>query len=44
MRIEGPRTTIPYQLAVLRDADFRAGRTHTRWGLGEAAHAGNNHQ
>jgi acetyl-CoA carboxylase biotin carboxylase subunit len=33
-RIIGPRTTIPYQLAVLRDADFRLGRAHTQWGPG----------
>jgi len=43
-RITGPRTSIPYQLAVLRDEDFRAGRAHTRWGIGDAFEAGNNHQ
>jgi acetyl-CoA carboxylase biotin carboxylase subunit len=32
--IVGPRTTIPYHRAVLRDEKFRAGRTHTTWGLG----------
>jgi acetyl-CoA carboxylase, biotin carboxylase subunit len=40
MRVSGPRTTIPYQLAVLRDEEFRAGRAHTRWGIGDAFEAG----
>src|SRR5207248_5507886 len=34
-RITGPRTTIPYQLAVLRHEEFRAGRAHTQWTMGE---------
>jgi acetyl-CoA carboxylase biotin carboxylase subunit len=44
MRITGPRTSIPYQLAILRDEDFRAGRAHTRWGVGDAFNGGNNHR
>lgn len=31
-RIVGPKTTLLYHLAVLRDAEFRDGRTHTQWG------------
>jgi acetyl-CoA carboxylase biotin carboxylase subunit len=31
--ISGPRTSIPYQLSVVRDEDFRNGRTHTQWSL-----------
>lgn len=33
-RIVGPKTTIPYQMAVLRDERFRSGNMHTQWGLG----------
>jgi len=43
-RIVGPRTTIPYQLAILRDEDFRAGRAHTRWGVGGDVETGDNHR
>jgi acetyl-CoA carboxylase biotin carboxylase subunit len=42
-RVIGPRTTIPYHLAILRDQDFQAGRIHTQWGLGEAFADGNSH-
>ncbi len=38
--IVGPKTSIPYQLAVVRDDDFRNGRTHTQWGLPSASHLG----
>ena len=44
MRIEGPRTTIPYQLAVLRDEDFHAGRGHTQWDVRAHDQSGNNHR
>jgi len=35
--IDGPKTTIPYQLAVLRDEAFRNGTAHTQWRIGDAA-------
>jgi len=42
IKVVGPRTTIPYHLAVLEDDEFRLGRTHTRWALAAAPkHAGN---
>ncbi len=31
LRIDGPRTTVPYHLAVIADDDFRRGRIHTAW-------------
>jgi len=31
--ITGPKTSIPYQLAVLRDGQFRSGSAHTQWTL-----------
>ena len=37
IKLVGPRTTIPYHLAVLAHDEFRLGRTHTRWALGAAA-------
>jgi acetyl-CoA carboxylase biotin carboxylase subunit len=43
-RVVGPRTSIPYQLAVLRDEDFRAGRAHTRWTIGDSVDVWNNHR
>jgi acetyl-CoA carboxylase biotin carboxylase subunit len=33
-RIVGPKTTIPYHLALLADQEFRGGRAHTQYGLG----------
>lgn len=38
--IVGPKTTIPYQIAVLRDEAFRCGTTHTQWGIGGAPDPG----
>jgi acetyl-CoA carboxylase biotin carboxylase subunit len=41
--VEGPKTSIPYQLAVVRDAAFRSGTAHTQWALSkpsELAHDG----
>jgi acetyl-CoA carboxylase biotin carboxylase subunit len=35
-KIVGPQTTVPYHLGVLADEEFRLGRTHTRWTLGES--------
>ncbi|MBI4213109.1 MAG: acetyl-CoA carboxylase biotin carboxylase subunit [Chloroflexi bacterium] len=32
-RISGPKTTVPFLLAVLRDEEFRNGRIHTQYGL-----------
>jgi acetyl-CoA carboxylase, biotin carboxylase subunit len=40
MVIHGPKTSIPYQIAVLRDPDFREGRAHTQWGLGHPTDRG----
>jgi acetyl-CoA carboxylase biotin carboxylase subunit len=41
-QIIGPKTTIPYQLAVLRDEAFRSGAAHTQWGISNAADGGRN--
>jgi acetyl-CoA carboxylase biotin carboxylase subunit len=38
--VHGPKTSVPYQLAVLRDEEFRAGRAHTQWGLRHASDPG----
>jgi acetyl-CoA carboxylase biotin carboxylase subunit len=40
-RIVGPKTSIPYQLAVLRDGRFRSGDIHTQWMLRVEGTGGN---
>ncbi|MBM2810312.1 MAG: acetyl-CoA carboxylase, biotin carboxylase [Chloroflexi bacterium] len=41
-RIEGPETSIPYQIAVLRDEQFRSGQAHTAWRLPPPVEAADN--